>query len=418
MKKPLFQVGFGLTLMLLYSQINDAQWVNTNTKIGGKVNALTVRDGDIFAGTDSGVFISSNNGTNWTAFNNGLPKQIVNSIIANENGDILAGTNDSGVFTYLKNGTSWTAINTGLNNLRITSLSVNGTRKFAGTGSEKPGPSKGGIFLSDDNDSIWTKADVFITGLVTTVTSFAVCGDKIFAGNLDYGLFVSTDNGSSWNMSYDNITSHWIRCIAASGNNVFVGTPDGAYSATDCGSNRSNWNKITNGLQHSDIWSLFVIDNYLFAGTAGGVYFSTNNGTNWVSFNTGLIDTIYSLTVSQNHLFAGTRSGYVWRRSISETSAEPPYLKPFVVSSEQLNCKIQYSSNKIIDITFSLPHPDHVDIAIFNLYGQKIAALVTTSLSTGFHTLIWNCGNISSGFYTLCLQAGTHRVIKNVLISR
>jgi len=411
MKKPLFQVGFGLALMLLYAHLIDAQWVNTNTKIGGKINALTVRDSTIFAGTDSGVFISSNNGTNWTAFNNGLPKQMVNSIIANDSGDIIAGTNDSGVFTCLKTGTSWAAVNTGLNNLRITSLAVKGARKFAGTGSEKPGPSKGGIFLSDDNDSIWTKADVAITGLVTTVTSFAVCGENIFAGILDLGLFVSTDNGSSWKMSNGITTAGWLRCISASGNHVFVGTPDGVYVSTDSG---SNWNKITNGLQHSDIWSLFVIDKYLFAGTAGGVYFSANNGTNWVAFNTGLIDTIYSLTVSQNHLFAGTRNGYVWRRPISET----PILKPPVVLSEQLNFNIHYSYNKIIDITFYLPHPDQVEIALFNLYGQKVATLVDACLSSGFHALSWNSGNSSSGFYTLCLQAGTNKIIKNILLSR
>jgi hypothetical protein len=232
---------------------------------------------------------------------------------------------------------------------------------------------------------------------------------------MDLGLFVSTDNGSSWKMSNGITTSGWLRCIAVSGNNVFVGTPDGVYVSTDSG---SNWNKMTNGLQHSDIWSLFVIDNDLFAGTAGGVYYSTNNGTNWVAFNTGLIDTIYSLTVSQNHLFAGTRSGYVWRRSISETSAEPSHLKPPVVSSERLNCKIRYSSNKIIDITFLLPYTDHVDIALFNLYGQKVATPVDAFLSSGFHTLFWNSGNISSGFYTLCLQAGTSRMIKNILLSR
>jgi ligand-binding sensor domain-containing protein len=409
MKKPLFSVGFGLALTFLFYQVVDAQWVNTNANIGGRVNALIVRDGDIFAGTDSGVFISSDNETNWTAFNNGLPKQIVNSIIVSDSGDIIAGTNDSGVFTHLKTGTSWTANNTGLIDLRITSLAVNGTGLLAGTGQG------GGIYFFDDNDTFWTKADILITGNLTTVSSFAVCGDKIFAGSLDYGLFVSTNNGSSWNMSGGIITSELLRCMAAIGNNVFVGTPDGVYSSTDCG---SNWKKVNNGLQHSDIRSLLIVDNYLFAGTTGGVYRSTEDGANWVAFNTGLMDTIYSLTASQNHIFAGTRSGDVWRRAISETSAESSHLKPLVASWGRLNLEIQYLGNKKLDITLSLPHPDHVDIALFNLYGQKITTLVNASLSSGFHTSIWNSRNISPGFYTMRVQTGTDMIIKNILISR
>ena len=51
----------------------QAQWVQTNGPyIGADVSALAVSGTNLFAGTPAGVFLSTNNGTNWTAANSGI----------------------------------------------------------------------------------------------------------------------------------------------------------------------------------------------------------------------------------------------------------------------------------------------------------------------------------------------------------
>ena len=56
------------------------------------VNTFALNGTDIFAGTgDGGVFLSTNNGTNWTQINNGLTYTSVYAIAVNGT-DIYAGT--------------------------------------------------------------------------------------------------------------------------------------------------------------------------------------------------------------------------------------------------------------------------------------------------------------------------------------
>ena len=107
--------------------------------------------------------------------------------------NLFAGTtgsiSDGGVFLSTNNGTSWSAVNSGLTNSTVTALAVLGTNIFAGT--------QGGIFLSTNNGTIWTPAS---TGL-TNNNIFALTPDlsgNLFAGISGGGVFLSTNNGINW----------------------------------------------------------------------------------------------------------------------------------------------------------------------------------------------------------------------------
>ena len=63
-----------LLFFLLIPQINFSQWVQTSGPYGGNVKilaALTNEMGgtNLFAGSDAGVFLSTNNGTSWIRVN-------------------------------------------------------------------------------------------------------------------------------------------------------------------------------------------------------------------------------------------------------------------------------------------------------------------------------------------------------------
>ena len=63
-----------LVAFILNFDIADAQWIQTNGPNGCQVNCLAVCGTNLFAGTTSGggIFLSTNNGTNWTPVNAGL----------------------------------------------------------------------------------------------------------------------------------------------------------------------------------------------------------------------------------------------------------------------------------------------------------------------------------------------------------
>ena len=95
------------TIMLLLFQIVHctlnidnckAQWIQTNGPYGGDIRSFTVSGTKLFAGTEyGGVFLSTNNGTNWTAVNNGLTSTYIYSLAVSGT-DLIAGTGGGGVW--------------------------------------------------------------------------------------------------------------------------------------------------------------------------------------------------------------------------------------------------------------------------------------------------------------------------------
>ena len=84
-----------LFFFFLVTQICFAQWVQTNGPYGGSVTDLGLSGNNIFAGTGGGVFLSTDNGSNWNAVNNGLLQLTVYSLtISGDN--IFAGTDGAG----------------------------------------------------------------------------------------------------------------------------------------------------------------------------------------------------------------------------------------------------------------------------------------------------------------------------------
>jgi hypothetical protein len=183
----------------------------------------------------------------------------------------------------------WVQTN-GIYGSTIFSLAVSGNNIFAGT-------SQYGVYISTNSGSSWVQ-----TALNNrNVRSFAVNGNNIFAGTDEYGVYLSTNNGSSWTQTALYYTTVW--SLAISGNNIFAGTDNGVYLSTN---NGSTWTQTA--LTETIVSSLAINGNNIFAGTWDGAYLSTNNGSSWIQI--GLYDKdVYSFAVSGNNIFAGTDNG-------------------------------------------------------------------------------------------------------------
>jgi hypothetical protein len=120
------------------------------------------------------------------------------------------------VYVSTNNGTSWTAASTGLTNNYVLSLAVSpngvgGTNLFAGT--------SGGVFLSTNNGTSWTAASTPFSGFSQMVR----VGSNLFAGT--YGsVFLSTNNGTSWSAVNAGLMNTNVKALAVSDTNLFAGT--------------------------------------------------------------------------------------------------------------------------------------------------------------------------------------------------
>ncbi|MGD0037788.1 MAG: FG-GAP-like repeat-containing protein, partial [Bacteroidota bacterium] len=179
----------------------------------------------------------------------------------------------------------------------IYSFTMSGTNLLAGTLSN-------GVFVSTNNGSSWTS-----TGLNTyNVRSFVVAGSNVFAGTSG-GVFISTDNGLSWNGVNTGLANSNVQALIMSGTILFAGTNGGGVFLS--AHNGATWSAANTGISTVNVQALVMSGTNLFAGTNGnGVYLSTNNGTSWTAVNTGLgSSNIQALLVSGTNLFAGTDAG-------------------------------------------------------------------------------------------------------------
>jgi hypothetical protein len=302
MKKELYPLLVAIT-MLLPTSIH-AQWVEKNNGLwGGRVHAFAVDGDNIFAGTEGGVFFSSNNGTTWTSRSTGLTSLRIRGL-AIIGSNIFAATYGGGVFRSTNYGINWVAVNTGLgfggSSITINSLFAKGSNLFAGGDGE-------GAFLSTNNGDTWIGIN---TGIGNYINTFAVSGDNIFAGTSFHGVFLSTNNGSSWSALNTGLTDKDVQALAISGGNIFAGTEGGGVFLST--NNGASWAAVNTGLSNLVVNTLVVNGSDIYAGTNGGMFLSTNNGASWTAINNGINNglgggfSIYSSVVKGDNVFIGT----------------------------------------------------------------------------------------------------------------
>ncbi len=73
--------------------------------------------------------------------------------------------------------------------------------------------------------------------------------------------------------------------------------------------------------------------------------------------------------------------------------------------------------NPTTKITFSLPSNEFVTVDVFNILGQKVAALVNDSFNAGAHSVDFNAQGLGSGIYLAKISAGSNtKLIKMNLV--
>jgi len=193
----------------------------------------------------------------------------------------------------------------------IICLAVSGSNIFAGTNGN-------GVYLSIDNGTTWNPVNSGLTN--TDVRALAVKGTDIYAGTYGNGMFVSANNGTSWTAVNTGLSIDNIVFISVIGGTIFVGTDNSGSLLFLSSDNGSSWSSVSTGVNF--FTSLTSSGSDIFAGTYGGtVSLSTNNGSNWSNASTGITATIVRaiaacgtniIAGSDNGVFLSSNNGTTW----------------------------------------------------------------------------------------------------------
>ncbi len=304
----------GLAIVLTITAF--AQWTLVHSTNGSQTNALLTIGSTVLAGSSNSMSVSSDNGTTWVdatyAPSGTFPvgEGIYSFAISGTN--IYAGGAKSKVLLSVDNGSTWSQVsNTGMplvypgNNNIVHTLLVSGSKLLAGTDS--------GVYVSTNNASSWLRTSLGIPANVGVV-ALAKCGTIIFASGKNAIMYKSTDDGVSWSTVTTNFQfTPNLTSLAVIGTNIYAGTyQSGAYLSQN---NGNTWTAINTGLpSHIDCFA--VSGNTLFAGGYGSdIFVSYNNGSNWteVGVPIGSAPSSSSLALNNGYIFAGAWDGGVWR---------------------------------------------------------------------------------------------------------
>ncbi len=414
MKKK--SILFLLLAVFSFLNFNDviSQWSQTSNGMGNNKTVISFDSlgNNFFAGTyDAGVYVSSNNGANWTQTS--LIATQINALASNGS-IIFAGAEDiggtGGVYVSSNNGTNWTKTAAGY---RVFSIACKDGFTIAGTYASS------GIILSSNNGANWVTTSLTTGGVLAIKTM----GTRIFAGvsntgsSTSNGVYISTNNGANWTLS--SLSNRVVTSFTVSGSNIFAGTQEGGvYLSTD---NGTTWSQTTS-IGGNSVNALSSIGSNIFAGVyVSGFYHSSNNGLSWTQknegFTVGTTQTyIYALTIKNNSIFAGTLNNSVWLRSLSTVVSNIRQISSLSPAAFLLNQNYPNPFNPQTKINFSIPKISNTVLKVFNTNGTEVQTLVNQNLQAGTYSVEFGNANLTSGIYFYTLTSGEFKETKKMIL--
>ncbi len=346
-----------LVIALTFSAIPNAnaQWAQTNGPFGSDVNAFASLDSTLFVATEEGIFLSSDTGATWTDRSEGLPSVLTQYLVTM--GTELFAASDSNISYSLDHGATWvpTAWHFGgIANLYAHDSTIYAIGAILGaytlclycstdqgvTWTSSPIPSteytggilwcdsvlfyatSGGLFRSTDNGNTWNLSD---SGIYTTYgigsgipfehdgVILAAFGDVV--GGID--IYRSTDRGVSWKIALINAIDVSAG-FTAIGNTLYGGSTysNTIYTTTDDGDTWASHEEFLGGI--SSLFGfggkLFIAKVYTVAITSDvsgfGIYRSDDSAQTWNFSNVGISKTdVYSLAASDSTIFSAIVGG-------------------------------------------------------------------------------------------------------------
>jgi photosystem II stability/assembly factor-like uncharacterized protein len=401
-----------------------ATWTLINRSLYSSVHAVVqLQNGVLLAGTDDGVFRTTNSGGAWFQNTTGLPGSAVNVLHQSANGSVYAGFNNpgAGVARSTDGGLSWTSSATGLGSRRAFAIaSGSGGLVVAGTDQ--------GLFRSTDDGGGWSVSGA--GGPSTTVRALvrdAVSG-RIFAGSQS-GVFLSTDNGDTWTSRSSGLGGAAVLSLTRQdAGHLYAGTDAGVFQSTDEG---GNWITASGGIPAVAAVSAlaFGSDGFLYAATQdSGVYRSSNGGGSWDAASSGIsnLSTSSLALGSSGYLYAGAvrvfGTGITLFRA-SQPTTSVAYTQAGVATEFGLDQNYPNPFNPVTLIRYTIAGSGEdgggsreTRLVVYDILGRVVSVLVNEKKMPGRYEVEFNANGLASGVYMYRLTAGSSVQSRRMLL--
>ncbi len=380
-------------------------------------------NGDLFECSDGGVYISTNNGTNWTDKTNGMVisqmyKLGISQTVSDET---ITGLQDNG--TKLLSGGFWDDVKGGDGMeclIDYTTVNVQYGTYVNGQIDRTINHWLSAVQIqpSGAGNGAWVTPYIIDPGNSLT----------LYAGYAD--VWKTTNRGDSWTKISTMNTSSKIRSMAIAPSNtqtLYVADPSIIWKTTNGG---TTWTNITGTLPVGSGSITYIAvkndDPLTIWVTLGGynattVYQSVNGGTTWTNISTGLpLIPAYSIVQNKQstpevQLYAGTEVGVYFKKGTDNWIAFNTGLPNVKIGELEIYYAINPQSSKIRAATFgrglweSLVYSSCTPVPVPTITGPASVCLGnngTYSTETGMTGYIW----IVSPGGTILSGSGTSQI--------
>jgi hypothetical protein len=361
--------------------------------------------GNVLAGTWGGKIYRSADGENWTRINNDMFTGFIWTLAVNDDGHIFAGT-EQGIYRSTDNGNTFALV--GMVGKDIRTIVADANILYAGAWGH-------GVFKSLDNGVTWTEKNNGLTNL--SVNSMVVdSGSNLYVASFGAGVFKSNNGGDDWSqldIGYDYV---WTLGIAST-DILYAGTyGDGLYRSGDFG---ISWGKVESGLTAYFIYAITVDLNDIvyISSWANGVFVSVDDiGASWTTLGLGGLGvSSVMINMQSEDLYAGTSDGAIFKKVASITDVGDNGIAE-VPTEFNLSQNYPNPFNPATTIQFSVPAAGKYTMKIYNILGQEVATLFNREYTPGTHIVNFNAAQLASGMYIYQLRGDNVTMTKKMML--
>lgn len=333
-----------------------------------RVSALAAHGAYLFIGTHGGLHRSSDGGKSWEMAGRGWPRDAEEPRLYSSEKYLYANTGGYGLLRSGDFGRSWSAANAGLPGFG--EWGFNGPVGFAeilariGPDLFAANPFNAGVlFTRGASGTDWKPVKVKLPK-ETDIECLAAAGGNLLAGT-DRGLYLSADLGRSWSRGkglggFDLLGDCFIEVI---GENVFAASDDwdNLFRSGDRG---LTWKPVKIDLPGSPRFRCLAGSGQeIFLGTDSGLFVSRDDGRSWQPSGQGLPEAphVTGLVSDGKSLVCG-----VWTRSeFIETEDNPEVLNYHAFFRSDDGGKSWAASTEGLPVKFGIRHMARAGRRIF-----------------------------------------------------
>ncbi len=449
-----------------FSEVGDGYGLGTDTALHWDHHVLEYEPGstsNVWAGTDGGVWRSTDDGATWTSRREGMGTyQFYDISVAQSDPEyIVGGAQDNGVpgrvvmdtwFTsnlfadgfvcnispadanlvysewqfgnHVKStdgGNSWFNIQTGLGSgdwLAATDLDPsNSNRLFTDTNA--------GIYRTTNGGSSWSQVS---THSAIWISISPADGNVVWT--VESTPRRTTNGGTSWTIasaygfgtggSPTKILAH--PTDASTAFVTFGGYGVGAHVArtTDLG---ATWTNVTGDLPAQPVNCIAVDPMFpaeWYIGTDVAVWKSTDGGTTWLPFSDALPNAVVTDLEIRNtarKLVAGTYGRGAWEVSITGGATDVTRLEA-EPRNLMLDPPFPNPARAAVTLRFAARHDGPAELAVYDVAGRLVRDLGTVTADGVIRSATWVTEGVTPGAYFAVLRAGEAKITRKVVVTR